>query len=59
MTTATLQSPISSRLTSNGHELDLSPECFGELRSSIDIVDDGEALRQRMARKVIFICPIS
>jgi hypothetical protein len=57
MTTATLQSPISSRLTSNGHELDLSPECFGELRSSIDIVDDGEALRQRMGEEGYLYLP--
>lgn len=48
MTTATLQSSTLPRLTASGHELDLSPECFGELRSSIDIVDDSAALSQRM-----------
>ncbi len=37
------------RLSSMGHELDTSPECFGELQSSIDLVGDTAALRQRMA----------
>lgn len=37
------------RLISSGHELETSPDTFGELRSSIDIVNDIEALRQRMA----------
>jgi hypothetical protein len=36
-------------LTSSGVELDRSPEAWGELRSSNDIVDDAVALRQRMA----------
>src|ERR1043166_7116847 len=35
-------------LTCLGHELDLSPDAFGELRESNDILDDTEALRQRM-----------
>jgi hypothetical protein len=42
----TIATPI---LSAVGHELDLSPECFGELQSSIDIVDDAEALRNRMS----------
>ncbi len=37
------------RLFSNGIELDLSPERFGELRSSNELLDDAEGLRQRMA----------
>jgi hypothetical protein len=36
------------RLSSLGHELDLSPEAFGELRESNDILDDVPALRARM-----------
>ncbi len=36
------------RLTTLGLDLDTSPECFGELRSSINLVDDPEALRERM-----------
>jgi hypothetical protein len=36
------------RLTSFGKELDLSPEAFGELESSMHLVDDIEALRTRM-----------
>ncbi len=36
------------RLTTQKLELDLSPEAFGELRRSVDIMDDGAALRERM-----------
>jgi len=36
------------RLTSCGKQLDTSPSAFGELACSIDYVDDGRALRQRM-----------
>ncbi len=36
------------RLTALGHELDTRAECFGELRSSIDLIDDADALRERM-----------
>ncbi len=43
MTTATLP-----RLVAHGHELDTSPQCFGELRSSADISDNSAALRERM-----------
>ena len=43
MTTMTLP-----RLTAQGDELDLSPDAFGPLRVSLDIVDDAEALRARM-----------
>lgn len=35
-------------LTSSGHELDTSPERFGELRNSMDVIDDAAALRHRM-----------
>lgn len=36
------------RLTSFHQELDLSPEAFGELESSIDFIDDIEILRARL-----------
>jgi hypothetical protein len=35
-------------LTSCGHALDMSEECFGELRESSYLIGDGEALRSRM-----------
>ena len=35
-------------LTTQKKEIDRSPKAFGELRSSLDIVDDGEALQRRM-----------
>lgn len=38
-------------LTSNGIELDTSPEKFGELRESNDILTDAEAMRARMAEE--------
>jgi Phytanoyl-CoA dioxygenase (PhyH) len=37
------------RLTASGHELDKAPEHFGELRSSIDLIDDVSSLKQRLA----------
>ncbi len=37
-----------SRLTASGHHLDTSPQSFGELRSSIDMINDMPALRERM-----------
>ncbi len=36
------------RLTTQGRELDLSPQAFGELRASLDIIDNGPALEIRM-----------
>jgi hypothetical protein len=36
------------RLTSFGKELDLAPEAFGELESSMDVIDDTQELRTRM-----------
>ena len=33
----------------NGEPLDMSPQCFGELRVSTDALDDRDELRQRMA----------
>ncbi len=38
-------------LTSNGIELDTSPEKFGELRESNDILTDAEAMQARMAEE--------
>lgn len=40
--------PNDLRLRSCGHELDTSPECFGALRDSTDVLDDEAALRERM-----------
>ena len=40
--------PTTARLLSQGLELDTSPAAFGELRESTDILDDVEALRDRM-----------
>jgi len=37
-------------LTSLSQELDTSPACFGELRDSMDAIDDIAALRERMAQ---------
>src|ERR1043166_6655463 len=38
----------SMQLTARGFALDASEEAFGELRSSIDIADDVDALRERI-----------
>jgi len=46
--TATLQPPIS--LSSNGEQLDLTPDKFGELLDSSDFLFDAPTLRERMAR---------
>lgn len=35
-------------LTASQQELDTSPECFGTLRDSTDVVEDAPALRERM-----------
>jgi hypothetical protein len=40
---------IQYNITSSGHELDVSPEAFGELRSSIDLIDNIAALRNRIS----------
>lgn len=40
--------PALPRLTALGQELDTSPEAFGELESSLAIIDDGAALRAKM-----------
>ena len=37
------------QLCYNGEPLDMSPQCFGELRVSTDALDNGDELRQRMA----------
>lgn len=36
------------RLTSAGYQLDTSPDCFGELRSSADVSDDTAVLVERL-----------
>ena len=38
-----------TQLTSNGIPLDTSPDAFGELRDSNDLLDDTSALKERMA----------
>ena len=38
-----------TQLTSNGIPLDMSPDAFGELRESNDLLDNIPALRARMA----------
>ena len=53
-TTQIATAPI---LTTQGKELDVSPEAFGELRSSINIVDDGPALQTRMAEEGYLYLP--
>jgi hypothetical protein len=44
--TLTLERPT---LKAQKRELDLSPEHFGELRRSMDVIDDADVLRARMA----------
>ncbi len=41
-------STLTSALTAQGRELDMSPAAFGQLRSAADIVEDPPALRARM-----------
>src|SRR5688572_8963138 len=36
------------RLTARGYEIDTSPESFGELRPSTEVVGAADALRERM-----------
>jgi hypothetical protein len=44
----TTDTKTAPRLTAQGLELDTSPECFGLLQSSMDIIGDTGALRERM-----------
>ena len=48
MTIATSAVPTPLPLLACGQVLDTSPECLGQLRSSIEILDDAQALRARM-----------
>jgi len=41
--------PIIPQLCYRGEPLDMSPQCFGPLRESMDALDDGDELRRRMA----------
>jgi hypothetical protein len=43
-------SHASPQLYSSGHQLDTSPECFGELCSSLDLLEDTHALHTRIER---------
>lgn len=43
-----MASILAPDLTSSGQALDMSPACFGELRSSAALVDDVAALRERL-----------
>lgn len=47
----------SLRLTSMHKALDMSPDCFGELRSSSDVIDDVAELRARMERDGYLFLP--
>ncbi len=44
-------------LTMNGHVLDTSPDAFGELQSSIDLLDDVAAMRNRMSEDGYLFLP--
>jgi hypothetical protein len=44
-----VRNPTLPKLTSQGVELDTSPESFGPLRSSADVLQDPATLRERMA----------
>lgn len=48
MSTTTIARKRYPKLVSSLHEIDTSPARFGELRISTDILDDADALRQRM-----------
>ena len=48
MTAAVIDNPVFPTLVSNGVELDPSPNRLGQLRSSIDAIDDVDELRARM-----------
>lgn len=43
-----IDSAIVSRLAASGHEIDMSPNCFGELESSAHLLEDPVALREQM-----------
>ncbi len=45
------------RLTAQGHDLDLAPSSVGELRSSADVVDDLQALRERIEKDGYLFLP--
>ena len=47
----------SLRLTSVGHELDLSPVCFGSLKNSIEMIGDAEVLHRQMAEDGYLFLP--
>lgn len=44
-----MRTTLGAKLTYLGKEVDTSPSAFGELRSSIDLLQDPEILRSRMA----------
>ena len=44
-------------LTFSGHELDTSSQAFRMMRSSIDLVDDTEALRHRIEKEGYLYLP--
>ncbi len=52
---ANLSTP--SVLSVVGQDLDLNPECFDELQSSMDIIDDVAALQTRMAQEGYLYLP--
>lgn len=48
MATTAIDGTVLPTLTSCGHQFDTSAASFGELRSSIDVIDDAVALKQRI-----------
>ncbi len=52
-----MQNPTLPQLTSQGVELDTSPESLGPLRSSADVLEDTAALKERMAENGYLYLP--
>jgi hypothetical protein len=52
-----VRNPTLPKLTSQGLELDTTAETFGLLRSSMDVLEDTGALRERMAEDEYLYLP--
>jgi ectoine hydroxylase-related dioxygenase (phytanoyl-CoA dioxygenase family) len=52
-----MDAAIVSRLTASGYVIDTAPELFGTLESSIDLVGDPAALRERMGEEGYLYLP--
>ena len=57
MTAAVIDNPVFPTLVSNGVELDPSPDRVGELRSSIDAIEDVDELQARMRNEGYLYLP--